>query len=119
MVNTRILNEQLSAGNVTRAFVVGVGAYPKLPENVAIGRDLSTAAASAVAFCQWLTGEYRNLQAPLASVDLLLSPGTFEGPWCDGSVGAATIDNIKWYPAVPAGVEEIEAKILDQLRKAP
>jgi len=28
----------------------------------------------------------------------------------------ATIDNIKWYPAVPAGVEEIEAKILDQLR---
>jgi spermidine/putrescine transport system substrate-binding protein len=31
----------------------------------------------------------------------------------------AAIDNIKWYPPVPAGVEEIEAKILDQLRKAP
>ncbi len=26
----------------------------------------------------------------------------------------AAIDNIKWYPAVPAGIEEIEGKVLDQ-----
>jgi spermidine/putrescine transport system substrate-binding protein len=28
----------------------------------------------------------------------------------------AAIDNIKWYPAVPPGIEEIEGKILDRLR---
>ncbi len=28
----------------------------------------------------------------------------------------AAIDNIKWYPAVPAGIEEIEGKILDRLK---
>lgn len=28
----------------------------------------------------------------------------------------AAIDNIKWYPAVPAGLEEIEGKILDRLK---
>jgi spermidine/putrescine transport system substrate-binding protein len=31
----------------------------------------------------------------------------------------ATIENIKWYPAVPAGVEEIEAKVLDRLKTDP
>ena len=28
----------------------------------------------------------------------------------------AAIDNIRWYPAVPAGLEEIEGKILDRLK---
>ncbi|MBO1905507.1 extracellular solute-binding protein [Microvirga sp. 3-52] len=28
----------------------------------------------------------------------------------------AAIDNIKWYPAVPAGIEEIEGKVLDRLK---
>ncbi|HEY7386691.1 MAG TPA: extracellular solute-binding protein [Beijerinckiaceae bacterium] len=28
----------------------------------------------------------------------------------------AAIDNIKWYPAVPAGIEEIEGKILDRVK---
>ncbi len=28
----------------------------------------------------------------------------------------AAIDNIKWYPAVPAGVEDIEGKVLDRLK---
>ncbi len=28
----------------------------------------------------------------------------------------AAIDNIKWYPAVPAGLEEIEGKILDRVK---
>ena len=26
------------------------------------------------------------------------------------------IDNIRWYPAVPAGLEEIEGKVLDRLK---
>ncbi len=30
----------------------------------------------------------------------------------------ADIDNIKWYPPVPAGIEEIEGKILDHIRAA-
>ena len=29
------------------------------------------------------------------------------------------LDNIKWYPAVPAGLEEIEGNILDKVRAAP
>lgn len=29
------------------------------------------------------------------------------------------VDNIKWYPAVPAGLEEIEGTILDKVRAAP
>ena len=28
----------------------------------------------------------------------------------------AAIDNIKWYPAVPAGIEDIEGKVLDRLK---
>ena len=30
----------------------------------------------------------------------------------------AAIDNIKWYPAVPAGIEDIEGKVLDRLKAA-
>ena len=30
----------------------------------------------------------------------------------------AAIDNIRWYPAVPAGIEEIEGKVLDRLKAA-
>jgi len=32
------------------------------------------------------------------------------------SFSKAAIDNIKWYPAVPAGIEEIEGKVLDRLK---
>ncbi len=30
----------------------------------------------------------------------------------------AAIDNIKWYPPVPAGLEDIEGKVLDQVKAA-
>ena len=30
----------------------------------------------------------------------------------------AAIKNIRWYPAVPAGLEEIEGKILDRIKAA-
>jgi spermidine/putrescine transport system substrate-binding protein len=31
----------------------------------------------------------------------------------------AAMKNVKWYPAVPAGIEEIEGKILDRVKAAP
>lgn len=91
----RIFGESPGTVGVTRAFVVGVGAYPGLPANLAAARDLSTAAASAVAFAEWLIDKYENVDAPLASVDLVLSPGTFRGSWCDGKAEPATLANVK------------------------
>ncbi len=35
-----------------------------------------------------------------------------------GTFSAADIDNVKWYPPVPAGLEEIEGKILDRVKAA-
>jgi hypothetical protein len=94
MAKTRVFEKQTAAVGATHAFVVGVGKYPTLPPEAGL-RDLSTAAASAVAFCEWLTDEYDNPQAPLASVDLLLTPGSFKGRWCDGSIKVATLANVK------------------------
>jgi spermidine/putrescine transport system substrate-binding protein len=34
------------------------------------------------------------------------------------SFSPAAIDNIKWYPAVPAGLEELEGKVLDRIQAA-
>ncbi len=34
------------------------------------------------------------------------------------SFPAEAIDNIKWYPAVPAGLEELEGKVLDRIKAA-
>ena len=34
------------------------------------------------------------------------------------SFSQADIDNIKWYPPVPAKIEQIEGKILDQIKSA-
>ncbi|KUG28855.1 abc transporter, periplasmic spermidine putrescine-binding protein potd [hydrocarbon metagenome] len=36
----------------------------------------------------------------------------------DRSFPTATIDNIKWYPPVPAALEEMEGKILDKIKAA-
>ncbi|MCL6414791.1 extracellular solute-binding protein [Aestuariirhabdus sp. Z084] len=36
-----------------------------------------------------------------------------------GSFSQADIDNIKWYPPVPAGLEEMEGKTLDRIKAAP
>ena len=30
----------------------------------------------------------------------------------------AAMENVKWYPAVPAGIEEIEGKVLDRVKAA-
>jgi spermidine/putrescine transport system substrate-binding protein len=44
-----------------------------------------------------------------------LMKGTLKDQFAE-SFPKAAIDNIKWYPAVPAGIEEIEGKILDRLK---
>ena len=30
----------------------------------------------------------------------------------------AALKNVKWYPAVPAGIEDIEARVLDRIKAA-
>ena len=30
----------------------------------------------------------------------------------------AALKNVKWYPAVPAGIEEIEGRVLDRIKAA-
>ena len=30
----------------------------------------------------------------------------------------AALSNVKWYPAVPAGLEEIEGRVLDRIKAA-
>jgi spermidine/putrescine transport system substrate-binding protein len=44
-----------------------------------------------------------------------LTQGKLKEQFAD-SFPKAAIDNIKWYPAVPAGLEEIEGKILDRVK---
>ena len=34
------------------------------------------------------------------------------------SFDQAALDNIKWYPPVPAGLETIEGKVLDRVKAA-
>jgi hypothetical protein len=109
----RIVDKSPGTVGVTRAFVVGVGAYPHLPANLAAARDLSTAAASAVAFAEWLATKYQNGNAPLASVDLVLSPGSFQGNWCQGQVEPATLAEVKrvcqekWFKDVTASAHNV------------
>jgi Caspase domain len=69
------------AGAVTHAFVLGVSHYPfadgpdATPEGEQLGlANLSGAARSASEVAAWLLTEYRNPDAPLAGVTLLLSP---------------------------------------------
>ena len=30
----------------------------------------------------------------------------------------AALENVRWYPAVPAGIEEIEGRVLDRVKAA-
>jgi hypothetical protein len=61
-----------SAG--THALVIGVSRYPDSTEF----DDLTSAARSAAEVAAWLMHEYRNPDAPLASLHLLLSPAADE-----------------------------------------
>lgn len=88
----RIVDRPRGPAGSTHAFVVGVGHYPHLPATIAEA-NLSSAAASAVAFAKWLESDYQNPDAPLATVDLVLTPGTVACPWAN--VERATIGNIR------------------------
>jgi hypothetical protein len=71
----------------THALVIGVGAYPHLlggalfaaqPAAMALGLgQLTCSVAAARAITDWLLTSFDNAERPLASVELLLSPGIY------------------------------------------
>jgi hypothetical protein len=74
-------------GPALHALVIGVSRYANLPsgdkpaadEDQTLGlRQLECAAAGAYAFASWLAESYRNPEAPLGSIRLLLSPSPLE-----------------------------------------
>jgi hypothetical protein len=99
----------------THALVIGVGDYPHLlggslfasqPAASTLGLgQLTSSIHSATAFANWLIKSYKNQQAPLGSLELLLSPATSNYKLPDGTfkqVDAATTSAIKaafnnWY----------------------
>lgn len=75
------------AGPQTHAFVIGVGRYRHLKGGAVYNskleisaQQLSSPPISARAFADWLLGPYNPCNAPLATVELLLSEGTGTGP---------------------------------------
>ena len=88
----------------THAFVVGVGKYTHLSggkhviqENLGLGQ-LTSPPISARAFADWLVEELDNTNAPLGSVEMLVSPaGRYRSPQgvADVEVEAATMANVK------------------------
>jgi hypothetical protein len=92
----------------THAFVVGVGHYPHLPggggpqtpRNLGLGQ-LSSPSVSATTFADWLRTSLNNPQAPLGSLELLVSPGP-QAPAPPQPVERATMANVRtafdgWY----------------------
>lgn len=88
----------------THAFVIGVGDYPHLiggggnPAVATFGlQQLTTTRLTAKRVAEWLAANHNNPEAPLASVELLVSPSlTLSRP--DGSqvsVERATMANVK------------------------
>lgn len=73
-----------NGGPQTHALVLGVGRYPHLiggdgqGAKIKLGlKQLTSPPLSATAFANWLLDEYDNPDAPLGSLELLLSPGPF------------------------------------------
>jgi hypothetical protein len=80
-----LINVQPGGGPRTHALVIGVSRYPFAtgsgPSDSGTSvelRDLTSAARSASEFAAWLLGEYRNPDAPLADVRILVSPSNGE-----------------------------------------
>ena len=100
---TRVFERLDSPGPVTRAFVVGVGAYPdakpqkirpdgSTPAQLQNVPDLLSAGTGAALFTDWLIENADTLAAPLASVDLLLNL----------DLGAGQISDYSWQGRVNA-----------------
>lgn len=95
------IHDDASAQPRTHALVIGVGHYAHLPgggatttaTTLGLGQ-LASPPISAVRLARWLLDEYNNAQAPLGSVDLLLSavPGSPPPPW---PVEGATLASIR------------------------
>jgi hypothetical protein len=98
----------------THALVIGVGDYPHLrggrlfassPALTTLGLgQLTSSVVSAKTFANWLIANYNNGNAPLGSVELLVSPGGNHLTPSNAieQVESATMDNIKkafdrWY----------------------
>ena len=95
----------------THVMLVGTGCYPHLPdgEDPRLARDmgltqLSSPPVSAKALATWFLTRHRNTSAPLATVELLLSPSqSFHSPGrATVPIEAATMANIaqafnRWY----------------------
>ena len=47
-----------------------------------------------------------------------LTPGDKLKAQFAASFPTAALNNVKWYPAVPAGLEEIEGRVLDRIKAA-
>ena len=89
----------------THALVIGIGRYPwlvggkgkpRFPQNDGMAH-LTSPPASARAFATWLLETYDNPEAPLASLDLLLSDAKdqkFKSATGTVEVEAATFDNV-------------------------
>lgn len=85
------------------ALIVGVSAYPHLPQGDAPAppasfgmKQLSSTALTAHKMVRWLEGRKAHLPVPLASIRLLLSPSAAEAqaePEMAGLADAATLDN--------------------------
>lgn len=100
-------NTTLTAGNPqTHALVIGVGEYPHLkrgklfatqPAATTMGLgQLTSSPLSAAAFANWLVTHLSNPQAPLGSVELLLSPDSYTDPQgVTTHVHPATLQNIQ------------------------
>ena len=83
----------------THALVIGVNAYPhliggigpRIHSTMGLGQ-LTSPVLSAHRFATWLENDYYNPDAPLASVELLLSP---DDGLSSSSIETATFQNIK------------------------
>ena len=99
--------EQRRQGPSTHALVIGVGLYPHLQGGTGVRSSqydgmgqLTSPPASARGFANWVIGEFRNPNKPLASVSLLLSeaprrPFTNPRTGNDVDIEPATIDNVR------------------------
>ncbi|WP_307345749.1 caspase family protein [Caulobacter ginsengisoli] len=107
----------------THAFVIGVGTYPDAKPGKGFNKDLravpdlASAADSAKRMCDWLLENKDNLDAPLATLEVLIGPAQHAAgatPYAWANEPAAPPD-----PPTVANVEAAGADWLGQLQKRP
>lgn len=103
----------IDSGNAsTHAIVIGVGEYPHLvdgngqltPKNGGL-KQLSSPPVSAFAFATWMLNDFNNLDAPLASLSLLVSDANhrqFTDPKLQSPVTPSTADSTNVVSALRA-----------------